>query len=156
MTAERIMTTELVVAEWDESIEEVYKRMHDAKLRMLPVLNDEKCIVGVISTYSLLKYVVPDYLVSGELNKISYAPDMGILTQRYKDIATKTIADVMDDDLLLVQYTESLISVSAALTAHGRHEYAMVINKEQKLLGVISAGDIINQLSKYATEVNDA
>jgi len=156
MIAEHIMTTKIVATDLDERVKDVFTKMHSAKLRMLPVLNADGIIVGVVSTFSLLSHIVPDYLVSGDLHQISYAPDIGILKPHFEAVVNKPVAEVMDTNLLLVQPKESLISVSAALTEHDRHGYAMVVDKENKLLGVISAGDIINRLSQKASEFNNA
>jgi CBS domain-containing protein len=156
MLAKNIMVTNLVTAKEDELVSDVFAKMRNAKLRMLPVLDNENRIVGVLSTFSVMEHVVPEYLVSGDLNQISYAPDMGLLRKHYDEISSKPIRDIMNREPLLVHETESLLSVAATLTSYGRHEYAMVIDKSDKFLGVISAGDILESLSVKVAEVSDA
>lgn len=156
MSAEKIMVTHLVTAQTNELVHDVFLRMREAKLRMLPVLDEQKHIVGVISTFSVMEHIVPDYLHSGDLNQISYAPDMGILHRQYEEVATQTVDKVMNSNPLLVQNTESLLSVAAALSSYGRHEYAMVVDKENHLLGVVSAGDILDGLDQCSSGVNNA
>jgi CBS-domain-containing membrane protein len=156
MLAEKIMVTNLVTATQDELISEVIIRMHKAKLRMLPVLDAEKHVVGVVSTHCVLSHIVPDYLISGDLTEISFAPDMGILRKQYAKASTKTVGEVMSDKPLTVGHTDSIISVAAHLASHDCHEYALVVDDQEHLVGVISAGDILDALEERASEVSDA
>ncbi|MDX8383088.1 MAG: CBS domain-containing protein [Ghiorsea sp.] len=156
MLAEQIMMTNLVTALEDESVAEVFEKMRDAKLRMLPVLDKQGCVTGVLSTFCVMQHIVPDYVISGDLKQISYAPDMGLLRRHYSAIADKSIKEVMQIKPLLVSNKESLLSVAASLSAFGRHEYALVVDDKKKLLGVISAGDILDRLKLKTVEVSDA
>jgi CBS domain-containing protein len=146
MLAERVMVTDPRTAHIDELIEEVLVRMRDASLRMLPVTDGDGVVIGVISTFSIMEHIVPNYIVSGDLNKISYAPDIGVLRRHYHAYAGKNVSEVMDPTPLLVNRDESLLSVAAAMISFGKHEYALVVDHQKKLLGIISAGDILDQL----------
>ena len=156
MLAEKIMVTDVVTALEDDLVSDVFKKMRASNHRMLPVIDANKCIVGVLSTFCVLEHVVPDYLISGDLKEISYAPDMGILSRHYQEIADQPIKNVMSKKPLCVNQSESILSVAAALSSFGRHEYAMVINSEKHLLGIISAGDILDRLAEVGSEVTDA
>jgi len=157
MLAENIMVTGLITSHADESVQEALDRMSAKQHRMLPVLTNEGVVVGVISTFSVLENIVPEYIVSGDLSQISYAPDMGILHKHYEEVALQKVSDMMDKKPLLVKRNESLLSVSAALTAFGKHEYALVVDDEERLLGIISAGDILERVNGLEASVeNDA
>ena len=146
MLAEQVMISDPCTAHIGESVGEVLVRMRAARLRMLPVIDQSEVVVGVVSTFSILEHIVPNYIVSGDLNQISYAPDMGILRRHYDAYAYKNISEVMDATPLLVNRDESLLSVAAAMISFGKHEYALVVDHQKKLLGIISAGDILDQL----------
>jgi len=157
MLAERMMVTELVTAQVDESVGDVLARMRSAGLRMLPVLNADRTVAGVLSTFSILSYIVPNYIGSGDLKEVAYAPDMGVLRKKHHTIIHQKISDVMEKAPLLVHPHESLLSVSASLIAFGKHEYALVVDENSHLLGVISAGDVLDLLCRLKEgEVNDA
>jgi len=148
MIAENIMVTNIVTARVDEAVDHVLARMRDAKLRMIPVVGDDAEIVGVISTFSVLEKVVPSYIVTGDLNHIPYAPDIGILRRHYDEISTLSIAAIMDKNPLTVQRDESLLSVAAAMVSYTKHEYAMVVDDQKRLLGIISAGDVLDRMKR--------
>jgi len=156
MFAEKIMVTNVVTAQEHELVGDVHAKMNREKLRMLPVLDSKGLVKGLLSTFSIMKTIIPDYLASGDLNQISYAPDLGILCRRYDEIISSPILGLIDTTPLLIHKEDSLLSVAAAIASHGKHEYALVVDENKKLLGVISAGDILNRLKQKTSEVNDA
>jgi len=156
MFAERIMVTDVITAQEHELVGDVHAKMTREKLRMLPVLDKQGLVKGLLSTFSIMENIIPDYLISGDLNQISYAPDLGILCKRYEEVIKSPICNMVDTSPLLVAKDESLLSVAAAIASHGKHEYALVVDDNKKLLGVISAGDILNRLKQKTSEVNDA
>lgn len=153
MQAQQVMISNPCTAHIDEFIEKVIIRMRDTRLRMLPVTDQAGVVVGVVSTFSILEHIIPNYLISGDLNQISFAPDMGVLRRHYDAYTDKQVSEVMDSEPLLVSKDESLLSVAAAMISFGKHEYALVVDKQKKLLGIISAGDILDQLQ--ALKQND-
>lgn len=96
MLAEQVMILDPHTAHIDELIEKVIVRMRSARLRMLPVTDHSRVVLGVISTFSILEHIIPNYLVSGDLNQISFAPDAGILRRQYNTCTDKQVSEVMD------------------------------------------------------------
>ncbi|PCI42577.1 MAG: CBS domain-containing protein [Proteobacteria bacterium] len=157
MLAENTMVTEVTTAHVNDRVCDVLERMRATKLRMLPVVDDAGIVAGVISTFSIMENLVPSYIVSGDLNQIPYAPDMGILRRHYLEVIEKDLLSVMETKPLLVKRDESLLSTAAALTAFGKHEYALVVDEDKRLIGVISAGDILDRLGTMVESAeNDA
>jgi len=148
MLAENVMVTDVVTAHVDETVSVVLERMRSAKLRMIPVLRDDESIVGTISTFSVMEKVVPSYIVTGDLNQVPYAPDIGILRRHYNEISELKVAAVMDKKPLIVNRHESLLSVAAAMVSFTKHEYAAVVDSNKHLLGIVSAGDILDRMKR--------
>jgi len=156
MIAEHFMVTEIVTAQDSELTSHVLDKMHQHNLRMLPVVDKNNHVLGIISSFNIMQCIVPDYLVSGDLNQISYAPDLGILRKKYKEIINCPIQEMMDTSPLFVNKGDSLLSIAAAISAHGKHEYALVLAEDSTLIGVVSAGDILDRLKLKTSEINDA
>ncbi len=148
MLAKNVMVADMVTALADEKVEDVLHKMRSAKLRMLPVLDADRRVIGVVSTFSVMERVVPSYIVTGDLNQIPYAPDMGVLHRHFEEVRGLRADAVMDAKPLKVQADESLLSVAAAMISYKKHEYAMVIDDDGCLLGIISAGDVLDRLSQ--------
>lgn len=147
MIASKIMVEQPQTCTVDEPVGDVFRRMRSLGLRMLPVVDADGVVQGILSTFSVLGHIVPDYIVSGDLNSIPYAPDIGLLHKHHITVSAQTVAEIMETECLTVGPQESLLSVAAALIAFGKHEYALVVEKAGRLLGIISAGDILDELS---------
>jgi len=52
----------------------------------------------------------------------------------------------MDEKPLTVNRNESLLSVAASMISFTKHEYAMVVDDQHHLLGIISAGDVLDRM----------
>ena len=146
MIAAKIMIAQPKTCTTDEQVGVVFDRMRMQSLRMLPVVDADGVLKGVLSTFSVLGRIVPDYIVSGDLNAIAYAPDLGLLRKHYTTVSDQPVAEIMETTYLAVGANESLLSVAAALIWFGKHEYALVVEKGGRLLGIISAGDILDSL----------
>lgn len=152
MIASNIMVRNPVTATVSEPVGDVLHRMRSEKLRMLPVIDETGCVQGVLSTFAVMEHIVPDYIVSGDLESVPYVPELGLLGRAYCQVAGKTVAEVMDPKPLLVGPNEELLSVAAAMISYGKHEYALVADLDKQLLGVISAGDVLDCLARQAAE----
>ncbi|MES0371807.1 MAG: CBS domain-containing protein [Mariprofundaceae bacterium] len=152
MHADLIMTKDLVTCGPDQTISEVIDLLHDKSVRMVPVVDDNNHILGAINTLTFLSSLVPEYIVQGYLKSIPYAPDMGVLRKHYREILNHKVSDVMDRDPTIVMESESLLSVTAALITYDRFEYALVVDKQQKLLGIVASSDILRCLNKFSPE----
>lgn len=140
------MTDQVVTARSDESVETALERMREAKLRMLPVVDADNKIVGAVSTISIVAHLLPEYVASGDLKSISYAPDLGILRQHYQKNIQLSVAEVMNSKPLIIRPDDSLLSVSAELNTPECHGYALVADQDNRLVGVLSSGDILDRL----------
>ena len=156
MIAEHFMVTNIVTVSKGTLTRDVLDTMRQHKLRMLPVVDNHNHVLGIISSFNIMQCIVPDYLVSGDLNQISYAPDLDIIRKRYQKILREPVQTMMDTTPLFVRKDESLLSIAAALSAHGKHEYALVVDSKKCLHGIISAGDILNRLHQKVSEENHA
>lgn len=156
MLAKRVMVDAVECAHVDDSVREVLPRMRAHGFRMLPVIDDDRVVVGVFSTYSVLEHIAPSYVASGNLDRLAYAPDLGILRRHFEDITGSSVRELMDCKPLFVNENESMLSVAAALISHTRHEYALVVDHERHLKGVISAGDILDRMQSIGEEEFDA
>ncbi|MDQ6975269.1 MAG: CBS domain-containing protein [Mariprofundaceae bacterium] len=147
MYARDIMKTAVVSARSNERLSDLMQRIYKHHVRMLPVIDDHGKVCGAVSTFSIMEHMLPSYVTSGDLGNLSFAPDMDLLRTRYKACHASYV-NVLMDEALLVEADESVLAVAAALIDCGKHECAIVVDKDQRLLGLISAEDVLNSLTK--------
>jgi len=153
MLARDVMETKVVSVLPDQEMGSALEIMRKHKYRMLPVVDAAKHLCGVITTGNVLRHLLPDYILSGELGEVAYAPDLAILTAHYPKIVRQRVADVMDAEPLTVQEDEALLAVASALAADTQqHIYALVVDAGKHLAGIISPGDIIGHFHRLHLE----
>jgi len=155
MHAKDIMTTDVVVCHPQQYVADVVSVLSKQSYRMIPVIDEDRTILGAVHTLTLLNNVVPSYIVTGDLQSIPYAPDLGLLRKHYKRLMGSKIEAVMDKEPTIVHADESILSVTAALITYDRFEYAMVADTSERLLGIISSSDILNRLAITGAESSD-
>lgn len=152
MYANLIMTRDVVTCRPEQTVAEVLDLLREKSARMIPVVDVDNRILGAVNTLTLLSHLVPEYIVKGDLKSISYAPDLGLLRKHYREILDRPVSQVMNSDPTVVREDESMLSVAAALITYDRFEYALVIDADRKLTGVVSSSDILSRLSQLKPE----
>lgn len=147
MHAKNIMATDVVVCHPDQNVTDIVATLIEQPFRMIPVVDDDRTILGAVHTLSLLSSLVPSYIVTGDLKSIPFAPDFGLLRKHYHQLMNAKVVDVMDKKPTIVHADESLLSVTAALITYDRFEYVMVADPSGRLLGIISSSDILERLA---------
>lgn len=142
------MNKDVVSTLEDELLSDLLPRMRGARLRMLPVLNGDGVALGLVSTSSIMKYLLPAYVTSGDLTDLSFVPDLNLLREHCKENIHTSVLDLMEDNCLIVEAEDSVLSVAGALIRYGNHELAMVIDENRCLLGIITASDVLHSLMK--------
>ena len=147
MHAKNIMTTDVVVCHPEQTVADIALILNERTFRMVPVVDDDRKILGAVNTLSVLSSLVPEYIVKGYLKSIPYAPDIGLLRKHYQELMAYKVSHVMDTTPTIVHAEESLLSVTAALISFDRFEYAMVADADERLVGIISSSDILRRLA---------
>ncbi|HKJ82751.1 MAG TPA: CBS domain-containing protein [Mariprofundaceae bacterium] len=156
MLAERVMKKSPVTVSCEEHVHRALEVMRQHNFRMLPVVDGEGHVRGLFFDVYVIEKLVPEYITDGHLDAVSYAPDIGVLHTHYVSLMNKRVEELMDTDPLLVKPGTSLLSVASALISHDRHECALVVDKENRLLGLITARDVLDWLWQLKDEVGDA
>jgi len=130
----------------DAHVKYALDKIRDTDHHMLPVVDGEGRPVGLFSTLSVIAHLVPDYIVSGDLDDIPYAPDFGLLRKHYDEIKGLPVSQLMIDKPFVIKPEESLLSVAAALVTHAEHDFVLVTDGDDKLIGVITSSDVLGKL----------
>jgi CBS domain-containing protein len=129
----------------DAHVKYALDKMRDTGHRMLPVVDAEGRVVGLFSALSVVEHLVPDYIISGDLDDISYAPDFGLLRKHYDAMKNLPVSELMVEPFV-IKPEESLLSVASALVTHALHDCVLVAGADEKLLGIITASDVLGRI----------
>ena len=131
------MTQKVLTAHPNDGIRHTFFRMREDDVRHFPVLDDDNKLVGIISDRDLRR---PEW--------VDEAPDLSHIYNLDDDL---TVKDLMSTNLVVAHTYESLHKVTKILIEH-RYGALPVLNKENELVGILSATDLLQALEMLLTD----
>ena len=119
----------------DASVGEVRRAMDEYQVRHIPVVDDERRIVGVVSHRDLARVQIPE-LVPLNTDEPSTAA---------WDECPLRVADVMTSDVITIDQNDTPMRVLEVFLQHHIHSAPVV--EAGRLLGVVTSGDFLRELS---------
>ncbi len=159
MHAKNIMTSKIVTTQPDMRVDDVMMMEQTSPVghRVLPVVDSQGIVKGVLTSASVVARLLPEYIASGELADVAFAPDLGVLRKHYLQMKNYRVEECMDKHPVLVNQDESLLAITAALTQKNENKCVLVIDNNKHLLGLITPGDVLRILREFELdESNDA
>ena len=143
------MTTPVVTITKNQTIADAIKIMNQNTTNGLIVIGEgkeSKKVLGIISSYDILRYLVPDYLEEDK-NLASFEPSE-LFIKRAIEIANHKVHQCMTSrGVKSVSPEDSLIEASALLTEYRIHRLP-VVDQDNNLVGYISKTDIKRAIGK--------
>ena len=135
-----IMSRDLITVKPDTAVATAWQLLRKHKISMLPVVNDEQHLLGVISTVDFLKNLkVPHYW--GLLRHVNQL----LLRNKHSSQYKRNVADIMVSKLTVAHEHEHIAALVPVLSDQGLH-HIPVLNAQQQLVGVITQSDLIAAL----------
>lgn len=151
MIAASVMTTEVLTIPLGASMLDALKLAHESKVRQIPVVDESRKVVGVITPRALLKGILPKYVTEGLIADVKFAPELPEFVHNIDSLAFKKVDDVMEKDFIAVTPETSSMEVATLLLHSKKHaDSVLVVDDRGVLLGIISPWDIFKRLWDYA------
>lgn len=131
------MSQKVITAHPDDGIRHTFFRMREDNVRHFPVVDDDDKLVGIISDRDLRR---PEW--------VDEAPDISHIYNLDDEL---TVKDLMSTNMIVAHTYESLHKVTKVLIEH-RYGALPVLNKEQELVGILSATDLLQALEMLLDE----
>jgi CBS domain-containing membrane protein len=142
-----IMSKDIISVSKETTLTNAWTLLRKHKFSMLPVVNDQQELMGVISTVDFLKHISsPNYSgLLGHLNSMLSARKHGRQVNRL-------VEDLMTTDVTVVKDIDHIVALVPLLSIVGLH-HIPVLNDQQKLCGIITQSDLISALYSVNTNV---
>ncbi|MGJ0428290.1 CBS domain-containing protein [Methylobacter sp.] len=135
MRVKELMTSKVFTVEQQDLIDRAFFLIHYEKIRHLPVVKKGK-VVGMVSDRDLYKALGP----KNNPNVIETGvTEMHVIPKKVQNIMRRGVLTVTPD---------TYASEAAALMADNKVGALPVVNKDDKLVGILSATDILRVFSK--------
>lgn len=148
MHAQPAMTEKFMTASPGDSVESVLKAMKKAKVEVVPVIDDEDCLVGVFSLQILMKNLLPvTVALGGGISpdvKLTAAPG---IARRLNKIHTLTIGELMDRKVAAITPEMPLWEAVNFLV---QNSGPLIVTEQGtgKVIGMITAQSALDELNR--------
>ena len=133
------MHTKVITASSDITLKEAVEIMLKSETNGLVVVDKEQRVVGILSSWDIIQYIVPDYLEEDRHLASFEAGD--IFFSRIQDTKDHPIEKFMTHHVHVVHPDSSLIEAAALLSEH-RIRQLPVVDEHGVLVGYLSRTNI--------------
>lgn len=154
MPCETAIITEVHTVKPDISVEEALAFIHEKNVRAMPVVDHDGKLVGMFSLEALLKSLLPVAVTMEEgLQKLGFVIGAGPgIAKRLKKAQTKTVADVMLQDIIVAHTSTALWEAIRLMVKYGS-PIPVVEEDSGKLIGIISEQSAMTDLEELLKEM---
>jgi len=150
MIAANIMTTGVMTLRRGTDMLYALKLISEKRIRQVPVVEEDGRLVGVITPGRLMEALLAPS-PSGE----TCASGLPEFIGKIDSLADKSIDGVIDTGFISVKPDTKAMEI-AAIFANGKKpvESILVLDDQERLLGIISPWDVFTRLWEYARKKN--
>jgi CBS domain-containing protein len=119
----------------EKTLAEAVKQMVEKETNSLVVVDEEKKPIGIVSSYSLIRSVVPEYLTDDPV--YSQFGAEGTFDKYAEKAKDKLVEEIMIKDFHSLSIDDAMIEAAAFASGDSRR-ILPVVDKKGKLVGAIS------------------
>jgi CBS domain-containing protein len=157
-TVKEVMSTDVVAVRPETPLLEATKIMLEKDFRGLPVIREDKTLVGILTEYDLIlkgsSIHLPTFIKM--LQEIDlYKKDEKLIAGDLQKIFNMKVEDAMNREPLSLLDTAPLEEATKVFTEHHKINPILVVNTENKLTGVLSRHDMLKMFGTYNVRFKD-
>ena len=150
----KIMTKEVITAKRSSSIKSVIKLLSENKISGIPVLDENETVVGMICESDILSALKTEFTTISLVFPSSHALGMTFeettneveIKDALKKLGQMKIEKIMTTELVTVKPENTIEEVAQIMVKNNINRVPVIENN--KLVGIVTRGDIIRGLSK--------
>ena len=141
-----IMSVNPVTIGPEDSVVYAARVLFEHNFNGLPVVNDQKEVVGILTEYDLISkggdlHMSTLINVLGHLD--TYKKDSSLVKDELKRLLILKVKDVMNTDPLVIEENEPIKLLAEIFARHHRVNPVPILDKNKKLVGVVSRFDLV-------------
>lgn len=143
MLVSEYMRTDPMTVTPDTSIRDAIDYMKEKETNRLIVINEKNQVTGMLSSWDIARYIVPDYLEK-ERHLAAFASE-DLFTKRVHEVADDPVAKAMSGGAHTIKKEHTLIEAAILLTEKSVR-LLPVVDEDDTLIGYINRTHIKNAI----------
>ena len=148
-TVAEVMIPEPITVQIQTPLQEAIQIMAEKKISGLPVVNDDRQLVGVISETDLMwketGVETPPYIMI--LDSVIYLQNPARYEKEIHKVLGQTVGEVMTDKPISIKPNKSLREAAHLMHEKNIRRLPVVDEQEGKVIGILTRGDIIRTMA---------
>lgn len=144
-TIDEWMRTDIVTLSRYATVKEAITLMLDQKTNGAVILDDAGQVEGILSSWDIIKYIVPEYLE--EKGSLAAFEAADVFCKRVEAVQDDAIERFMTEEVKTIQQHGSLIEAVAMLSEFHIRQLP-VVDAQNKLIGYLNRTDIKRAVGK--------
>jgi len=147
MKAKEIMTKEVVSIKPEDNAKDALALLFKMQISGLPVIDTQGKLVGMFTEKDVLKQILPSYL--DKVGRFIYEENPKSIKKKFQDLINLLVSQLMRKDVITIDTDTSLCEV-ARLMLTQKIRRIPVLDKEKKLVGIVSREDVVKAYAREA------
>lgn len=139
------MSRKMIVASPSATFPELWKKIFAHHITSIPIVDTTKHLVGIVTREDLLKILYPTY--HDLVLDFTTIPDFEEMELSIRQLSAKRAKDVMDKRVIFTREDTEIMRALSRMIIRQVH-LLPVVDDDNRLVGVITKGDIFYALAK--------
>lgn len=143
MHVKDVMSKQVVWASPRTPVREIWRKEFSAHVNAIPVVDEKRKLVGIISKEDILKQMYPDYQEYFE--EISSIKDFEQMESKVKELGDKKASEIMCKRVIYTREDSPVMRALSRMIVRGVNQLPVLDDKDA-VCGMVTKGDIFYAL----------
>ena len=145
-----VMARDVVIVHPDDPLSEAVSLMFENQVSVVPVVDKRQRCKGILSTTDLITLFRKQSAGSVEPDELDqFTEDLADANQRGSRLGRRQVAEVMTADVMTVTLEDTIL-VAAREMLRSRVHRLVVVDAQQRVIGILSTMDLLEAFSAEA------
>lgn len=145
MKVKEIMTKDVVSIKPEDNAKEALGLLFKRQISGLPVVDDKQRLLGMFTEKEVLAQILPGYIE--RVGRFMYQENPKVIKQKASGLVNLKVKDLMRQEVVTVDEDTALCEVARIMLTQ-KVRRLPVINREGKVIGIVSRCDIVKALTQ--------
>lgn len=145
MRVKEIMVREVKSITPDMNARQALELLERLQISGLPVIDEQKKLVGMFTEKEVLSYVLPSYIE--KVGKFVYEQNPKAVRKKFAELSTMEVGQIMRREVVVVN-EDTTLSEAARLMLTQRARRIPVLDNTKNVVGMVARCDVLKGLSR--------